>query len=420
MTTGTVDPEAVAIERALLEERLDNAQRTHRVRLVGVGFFTLLFLVLGTGLGERSWQTDLRPLVAYLGAAVALVAAARVRRVAPWLTLAPAVLDAPLVYVVQVGQYPTTPNPAAVAGFSMGLFALLLIIASLSMPRWQVNVTALVVIGWEVRLQADAGLGLGAWLSATAVLALVAGLLAWANGQRSALLVKTSRTEKLAALGQLSAGVGHDLRNPLAAITSALFVLRRRLDKAGALEGPAAEPLALAEREVEACQRIVTDLLDYARETTLELAPVPLEPLLRECASLVRTPPEVTVELQLPADLPAPSAERGRLRQVFTNLLQNGVEAIPPGRPGRVTVTGRATPGGVELSVRDDGVGMSEQTRRRLFEPLFTTKKQGTGLGLAIVESLVRQHGGRLGVESAPGQGATFTVALPLMPPAAR
>lgn len=411
----TRDPEQVALDRALLGERLFNAKRTHLVRLVGLLFFAGLFVSLGVVLGDRAWTTNFTALAVYVGLAAGCVAiSAKSDRFGAWLTLAPAILDMPFIYLVQRGQYETTPSPAAVAGFSLGIFALLLAIGALSAQRWQIYASAASAAVWEVLLQAEAGVSVGARIAAIVILGLTAFMLAYASDRRASLLVQTSRREKLAALGQLSAGVGHDLRNPLSAIANAVFVLRRRLAKADALSEKIEEPLALAEREVVACQRIVTDLLDYARERSLDVAPVALKLLLEECAGLLRVTPQVVVEIDVPAELPHPPGERDRLRQVFVNLLQNGIEAIPAGRPGKVTATARVVGTDVKVVVTDDGVGMDAATRARVFEPLFTTKKDGTGLGLAIVESLVKQHGGALTLESEKGRGARFTVSLPI------
>ncbi len=415
------DPEQVALARALLTERLLNARRAHVVRLVGLSFFVALFLLLGVVLGDPAWTTNLPALGAYLFLAVGCVVVSR--RSDGWgrlLSFAPAVLDMPFIYLVQRGQYATTASPAGVAGFSMGLFALLLASASLSAVRWQIFATAMAASFWEVLLQAEAGVSVGARVSAVVVFGLIAFVLAYASDRRASLLVQTSRREKLAALGQLSAGVGHELRNPLAAIANAVFVLRRRLEKGGAISEKIEAPLSLAERELVQCQRIVTDLLDYARETKLELVPVALEALLTECVGLLRMPANVQVRLEVPAGFPVFPGEPGRLRQVFLNLLQNGVEAFPEGRAGVVRASASATEESVTVVVRDDGVGMDGATKARVFEPLFTTKKQGTGLGLSIVESLVRQHGGTLSLESSPGEGSAFTVVLPRPAPAGR
>lgn len=410
-----LDSEEAALSRALLAERLLNAQRAHLVRLWGVSFFAALFFVMGTVLRDRAWETNTTALAIYLLAAIGCFFVARLSPLlAALLTFAPAVLDLPFVYLVQRGQYATTASPEGVAGFSMGIFALLLAIASLSAVRWQLYATAAFAAAWEVLLQAEAGVSVGARISAVVLIALLAFVLAYASGRRESLLVQTSRREKLAALGQLSAGVGHELRNPLAAITNAVFVLRRRLEKEGALGEKIEAPLGLAERELAQCERIITDLLDYAREKKLEVVDISLSALLDECVGLLRAPSNVTVRVEVPENFPVLQGERGRLRQVFLNLLQNGVEAIPPGREGLVTAKAQLHGGEVKVVVRDDGSGMDEPTKARVFEPLFTTKKQGTGLGLAIVESLVRQHGGALTLESELGVGTAFTVALPL------
>ncbi len=412
---SVLDPERENVRRVLLAERLLNARRTHLVRAWALAFFVGLFVVLNVLRGDAAWNTDFRALFVWLGLAVCFVVVARKSdALGEWLVLAPALVDMPFIYWVQRAQYPTTPSPSGVAGFSMGLFALLLAIAALSSVRWQIWVSAVSAAVWEVLLQREAGVSVGAMVSAVVVLMLTAFMLTYASDRRASLLVQTGRREKLAALGQLSAGVGHDLRNPLAAISNAVFVLRRRLEKTGPISAGVEQPLLLAEREVQACQRIINELLDYARETPLELHPVPMRALLEECAGLVRRPADVQVVLELGDELPEPPAERARLRQVFVNLLQNGVEAIPPGRGGVVRVTAAVEGRQLAVRVTDDGTGMDAATRERVFEPLFTTKKDGTGLGLAIVESLVKQHGGALSLQTAPGQGAAFTVRLPL------
>ncbi|MGV3625273.1 MAG: sensor histidine kinase [Archangium sp.] len=403
------------MRRALLAERLLNARRTHLVRALALGFFVGLFVLLNVVRGDAAWNTDFTALFVWAGLAVLFVfGSCTDDTVGEWLVLVPAIVDMPFIYWVQRAQYATTPSPSGVAGFSMGLFALLLAIAALSSVRWQIWFSAASAAMWEVLLQSEAGVSVGAMVSAVVVLGLTAFMLTYASDRRYALLVQIGRREKLAALGQLSAGVGHDLRNPLAAVSNAVFVLRRRLEKLGPLATSVEQPLALAEREVRASQRIVTDLLDYAREMPMQLEPVSIPTLLEECTSLVRGRPEVQLKLELRPELPQPPGERDRLRQVFVNLLQNGVEAIPAGRAGIVRVTAAIEGRQLAVNVHDDGVGMDEATRARVFEPLFTTKKDGTGLGLAIVESLVRQHGGTLVLKSAPGQGATFTVRLPL------
>lgn len=401
-----------AVRAALRTEQLGNARRTHLVRLIAVTFFFGLFVLLAVVNEDRTWATDFTALGAYWSGALLVVVLARTsRRLAPALTLAPVFLDMPFVYVVQRASLPATPVPSAVAGFTLGVFVLLLILAMFSLSRWQVVVATVTGALLEVALQREANVSVGGQVSAVAVMAVAGVLVAFSGSRLRALLVTTSRQQKLAALGQLSAAVGHDLRNPLSAVTTSLFILRRRLEKTGVvLDEKATEALALAERELQASQRIITDLLDYTREQHLERVPTPLAPLVREAVDLVRRRADVVVKVDVP-ELTVPLA-RDRFRQVLVNLVQNACEAIPEGRPGLVEVVASVEAGALTLHVRDDGAGIDETTRARLFEPLFTTKKDGTGLGLSIVESLVKQHEGSVSVDSTVGRGTTFTIRL--------
>ena len=229
------------------------------------------------------------------------------------------------------------------------------------------------------------------------------------------------RVEKLAAVGQLAAGVGHELRNPLAAVRNAHAYLAKRLARPEELAGDARVPqfLALMDRELSACARIISELLDFARESPVLLHPCPLRPLVEEVLCVVPAREGVRVLNKVPEELPVPLLDREQFRQVLINLVQNAVEAIPAGRAGEVVV--RAGGGGMEplcVHVVDNGGGIPAEVLPRIFEPMFTTKKEGTGLGLSIVATRVQCHGGTLQVKSVPGQGSEFVIQLP--PPAAR
>jgi two-component system sensor histidine kinase HydH len=231
------------------------------------------------------------------------------------------------------------------------------------------------------------------------------------------------RSERLASLGDLAAGVAHEVRNPLNAIGVGLQRLRREFGPvAGAEEYQGF--LALMEGEVKRLDRIVTDFLGLARP--LALAPVrcDLGPLLREVAALTgeeATRRQVEVEVGAASGLPTILADADRLRQAVLNLIRNAYEAMPRG--GRLTVAARPAVlsggrPGAEVSVSDTGEGIPPERIPRIFDPYFTTRPGGTGLGLAIAHRIVEAHGGRIAVESAVGRGSTFRILLPEQPPA--
>ncbi|QSQ20871.1 two-component sensor histidine kinase [Pyxidicoccus parkwayensis] len=225
------------------------------------------------------------------------------------------------------------------------------------------------------------------------------------------------RVEKLAAVGQLAASVGHELRNPLAAVRNAHAYLSRKLtkDPAGAAEDPrVTQFLGVMERELSACAKIISDLLDFARERPPALQPCPLRPLVDEALSVVPPRDGVRIVNGVPESLPVPNLDKEQFRQVLVNLVQNAVEAMPPGRTGEVSVLaegGEAGPWSVR--VVDDGSGIPPDVLPKIFEPLFTTKTRGTGLGLAIVANMVQRHGGTISVRSEAGRGSEFTIQLP-------
>jgi two-component system, NtrC family, sensor histidine kinase HydH len=221
------------------------------------------------------------------------------------------------------------------------------------------------------------------------------------------------RSEKLAAVGQLAAAVGHELRNPLAAVRNAAAFVSRRLSDPGAVaDAKVHQFLRVIDREVEVSAKIISDLLDFSRQRPLDLQPCPLHSLVEEAAGLIESAAGL-IRNEVAPDLPFAHVDRDQFRQILINLIQNAVESLPATEEGRVWVRAEATPGGLRLMVADNGSGIPGDVAARIFEPLFTTKTKGTGLGLAIVANMVRAHGGAVRVESEPGEGATFIVDLP-------
>ena len=221
-----------------------------------------------------------------------------------------------------------------------------------------------------------------------------------------------AESERLATIGELTATVSHELRNPLGTLVSSIEVLRRSLDQ----PPPAARrELDRIERNVWRCARIIEDLLEFSRRRALAEAPVAVDQWV---AGHVAEQPGMD-GLALRLDLRAGAtiwADGERLRQALANVLQNAVQAIearqPPGE-GELTVSTRRDGGEVVLAVADNGCGMSEDVRRRVFEPLFSTKAFGVGLGMPLVKRIVAEHGGAVAIRSRPGQGTVVEMRLP-------
>jgi signal transduction histidine kinase len=227
------------------------------------------------------------------------------------------------------------------------------------------------------------------------------------------------RQEKLAVLGQLAGGVGHELRNPLGVIKNAAYLLNLVLDKPAA---ETAEALEILAKEVGTAEKIISSLLDYARARPPTRREVDLNGVVREALSRVSqlAASNVEVVLDLDEDLPLVPADPDQLCQVVDNLVRNGVQAMAPERMGEgqeARLVVRTAAEGAEwvmVSVADTGEGISEEHLEEIFEPLFTTKARGIGLGLALVKTLVEGHGGHIEVESQLGEGSTFAMWLPL------
>jgi two-component system, NtrC family, sensor histidine kinase HydH len=224
---------------------------------------------------------------------------------------------------------------------------------------------------------------------------------------REDLLAAQARVERLSTFGQLVGSIGHDLRNPLGVIETSLFILRGRAGQ----DERVAKHLDRIGEQLGVANGIISNLLDMIRNRPLAREAVRLAEVVGGAASAARRPAEVSLALDGLEALPAVQGDPVQLRQVFVNLIENAVYAASPA--GAVTVRGRAVDGAVELDVEDTGPGVDAATRRRLFEPLITTKERGIGLGLALVKQIAERHGGTVVYSDRDGGGARFTVRLP-------
>lgn len=224
---------------------------------------------------------------------------------------------------------------------------------------------------------------------------------------------KIIQTERFAAIGQMAAGVGHELRNPLAAIKNAIYFIKSQLSKK---QDPAtiqsiAQMIEVAEHEIKTTINISNDLLELSRASKITPLATDLNAVIKSAVDIISIPSRIAYEKRFLESLPVIHADPERLRQVFINLVNNALEAMPNG--GTLQVETRTVDKGVEAVIRDTGSGIKEEDLNRIFEPLFTTKVKGTGLGLAIVNKIVETHGGKISVKSLAGIGTEFTVFLP-------
>lgn len=222
------------------------------------------------------------------------------------------------------------------------------------------------------------------------------------------------RSERLGALGQLTAGLAHELRNPLSTMRASAEILTKNV----AEENEIARELAgFIATEVDRTNSLITRFLEFARPLKLRLQRTDLAQIIdRAIAELGRhNPPyNVTVYRNYSPGIPALDVDSELMERVVYNLLLNAAQATPAG--GAVTVKTRDAGGSAELSVIDRGSGIVKEHLENIFNPFFTTKHDGVGLGLAIVSKIVDEHGGSISVESEPGQGTAFRVFLPLLP----
>jgi signal transduction histidine kinase len=225
---------------------------------------------------------------------------------------------------------------------------------------------------------------------------------------------KLVRQEKLAVLGQMAGSVGHELRNPLSVINSAIYYLKTIQPNAS---DKIKQYLEMIGQEVQNSEKIITDLLDFARVKSAEREAISVSDLILQTLERFPVPPSVEVTLEIPTDLPEIFVDPRQMTQVLGNLVTNACQAMPEGGQLGISVQSSVISETTfaAIRVRDTGTGITPENMKKLFEPLFTTRAKGIGLGLPVSRKLTEANEGRIEVQSEAGVGSTFTVWLPVM-----
>ena len=222
------------------------------------------------------------------------------------------------------------------------------------------------------------------------------------------------RSEKLASLGKLAAGVAHEINNPLTGILTNSSLLLEDMTA----DDPRREDVDVMVRETIRCREIVKRLLDFAKQTKPQKRMASINGLIENIILLVRNQTSfrnITVEKQLSDGIPDLLVDPDQIQQVFINIILNAAEAMTKG--GSLTIRSAVSANGesIMVSFADTGPGIPEASREKIFDPFYTTKEHGTGLGLSISYGIVEQHGGDISVESTVGKGSTFVIRLPVV-----
>ena len=225
------------------------------------------------------------------------------------------------------------------------------------------------------------------------------------------------RSERLAAIGQLAGGVGHELRNPLGAIKNAAYYIKGKLAKSELAEKEprVLEFLDIVDDEINTSNKIINDLLGFSRLGKPAVTPTLVKKVVEEAVARAPIPENIELTTNLDSDSTEIAVDAGQIQQVLINVITNAVQAMPEG--GKLTISTRERKRFLELDVTDTGSGITNETKGKIFEPLFTTKAKGIGLGLAVSKSIIDRHGGQIEAKSTEDKGTTFTIKLLLETP---
>ncbi|MFW6297739.1 MAG: ATP-binding protein [Desulfosalsimonas sp.] len=219
--------------------------------------------------------------------------------------------------------------------------------------------------------------------------------------------------EKLMSIGRLSAGIAHEINNPLTTILTSSMMLQEELNP----EDEMCEELKIISNEAQRCRKIVQSLLDFARQTKPMQKLHDINEIIRESIYLTKKQAEfsdIVIQADLEEELPRIYVDKEQIQQLIINLTLNAVEATEPGGEINISTKQSRDSGKIYMYVTDTGKGIASEDLGRIFDPFFTTREFGTGLGLSISHSIVERHGGEIKVNSRPGRGTRFTVILPV------
>ena len=234
------------------------------------------------------------------------------------------------------------------------------------------------------------------------------------NEQLSETQDRLVRSEKLAVVGKLASGVGHELRNPLGAIKTALYIIRKTNLNNNVINNSqkSNQLFEIIEKETERSVKIVNDLLGFSRTAKPAVSPADIKLIIESSLSRVKIPANIEEKVLLEEPLPLISVDATQIDQVFANLIQNACDAMQKG--GLLTIHARKENEFLAVTFTDTGCGIPENAKNKIFDPLFTTKPKGMGLGLAISINIIQRHEGYIDLKSKEGEGASFIVKLPI------
>ncbi len=222
--------------------------------------------------------------------------------------------------------------------------------------------------------------------------------------------VQLIRTEKLATVGQLTSIVAHELRNPLAVIKNAAYLLNLEEEIKTAPE--VKENVDMISDEVNNANKIISDLLQFSRVKEPTLKPANINAIVKKVLNQLKTPAGIRLTMKLHNNLPDIEMDSRQIEQVFCNIITNAVQAMAD--DGELTIETNLYSNHIVTSITDTGSGIAEENLEKIFEPLFSTKAKGTGLGLPVCALLIEKHSGKINVKSRPDEGTTFTIKLPI------